>query len=153
MKTRDLVRLSNLVSFLKRWQKPDWQFSIFLCNILAKIGKYTDEIAEKQKILIERESELMIEFCEKDVNGRPIVQEVYNDDGQLTNKIYKGLMKGENPEYDEEIKKLRDEDKRILDEEVDIDLSDIRIKKEKLPYRNEKWTTEMFQVLEPYIEG
>lgn len=86
-----------------------------------KIKKYIDESDDVINGLQKEEQRLIIEYCEKDKDGKP----------KLINNDYCGLNAGVNSDYDTKAEELSNKIKEYLKEEVEVEIH--CIKKEFLP--------------------
>ena len=86
------------------------KFSYALVKIKKTLTEEAKKIDQKFKFFQTKRNDLCIKYCEKDESGKPIIE----------NDKYKGLVKGENPEFDKVFQALEKERDDYLNSEVVI---------------------------------
>ncbi len=108
---------------LQEIKKTVYEFKFSLIEIKKKIKPLVEGYADKMTVLQEEIKTLVAEYCEKDDAGKAIVL-----DGK-----YQGLHRGQQPEYDKRTVEINKEALRLQNEELEVDLEGIKIKKSILP--------------------
>ena len=117
-----------------------YEFRSFV-NKLVKANKPSaDEAGEELQIMDEVFSEVRVEHCKKDKDGKPEVEPIIDPKtGQKLGTQYMGLTKGECPEFDVALKEHADRRKGFLKETVTLDIpADLTIDKKFLPKDDNK---------------
>lgn len=91
---------------------------------MNKIRKYVEESDDIINALKKEEQRIVIEYCEKDKDGKP----------KLINNGYCGLVAGLNSEYDTKIEELSNKINECIKEEIEVEIH--CIKKESLPKKD-----------------
>jgi len=115
--TTEVVRLYNEICTLQSIKKTLWEFNHMMIDVKKIIKPTVDDYSEKLTILQEEITELRVEHCQKGEDGKAIVARRYqkDDEGKLTvtEEQYVGLIRGEQPIFDERFKELNESVKAL----------------------------------------
>ena len=153
-KNYEVVNIFDACSILLKMKGNRYEFNKEIAKIKRTVESNYNELIEELELIRKEANELTLEYCKKDQNGKPVIEEVKDDTGKVIAKKYDGLMFGENPEYDERMKELNDKKRDFLKEESNIDLEaiSITIKKNDLPLKSEDFDGELQAQIQQYIE-
>lgn len=119
MKTTNIVKLYNEICTMQTIKKTLWEFNHMMIDVKKIITPIVDNYSEKLTVLQEEIIALRIEHCQKDSEGKAVVARRYqrDDDGKLTitEEQYVGLVRGEQPAFDERFKELNNAVKELGD--------------------------------------
>jgi len=144
MKATEIDQLYAVVLEMQQIKKTQYEFNFALIEIKKKTKPVFEEYSEKVTALNDEMVDLAVEYCTKDDGGKPVIVGVALPDGKTLQR-YSGLKQGQQPEYDKRIKEISAEAKRLQNEEHDIDLSGVKIKKSVLPHDINGYQQEMIQ--------
>lgn len=117
MNTTEVVRLYNEICALQGIKKTLWEFNHMMIDVKKIIKSIVDDYSEKLTSMQEEITDLRVEHCQKDGDGKAVVARRYqrDDDGKLTvtEEQYVGLVRGEQPAFDERFKELNDAVKEL----------------------------------------
>ncbi len=153
MKAHEATKLLKEVVELQATKKMDYDFYMWLISIKKKVEPAVKDFDEKRNVIQECITDLSVEYCLKDKDGKPIVTRTPNGD------IYDGLNRGINLDYDKKIKDLIEKGKALFNEDLSIDFSGIKkIKRSVIEKKNKDgemivaWDGNKEELLSEFIE-
>lgn len=153
-KNFEVVNLYDACVILLKMKGNRYEFNREIAKIKRAVEGDYSTIIEELDLIKKESTELTLEYCEKDKNGKPLFQEVKNENGEVIGKMYDGLLYGQCPEYDKRVKSLNESKKEFLKSESNLEISNIeaRIKKSDLPLKNEDFDGELQDQIQPFID-
>ena len=153
MKVFEATRLLKEVVELQATKKMDYDFYMWLISIKKKVEPTVKDFEEKREVIQECITDLSVEYCLKDKDGKPVVTKTPTGD------IYDGLNRGVNLEYDKKIKELVEKGKSLFKEDITIDFTDIKKIKRSVIEKKSKdgemivaWDGNKEELLNQFIE-
>lgn len=157
MKTNEVVRLFNEVMALQGIKKTVWEFNRMLIAVKRAIKEAVENYRENLAAIQEEIVELKVEFCQKDEQGKAVIARRYSRDEDekltITEEQYVGLVRGEQPEFDERFKRLNDAVKELGNKKVETDglfNNVIAVKRSQLP--KEQWDGNREEIFFDFIK-
>lgn len=153
-KNFEIINLYDACTIMLKMKGNKYEFNREIAKIKREIECNYNDITEEIELIKKEFTEITLEYCTKDKDGKPIFVEMKDNEGKVIGKMYDGLLYGEKPEYDKRIKELGESKKMLLrkDSGVDLEYLDIKIRKSDLPLKNDSFDGELQAQIQMYIE-
>jgi len=132
-----------------------FNFRSFLIAYRSKLKPYIEEIQELTDLFKKDLDLINSEYCVKDEDGKPIKEKVFNGNDSEGKPVYVdsvlGLRPFDNLERDKKIKLLEESYENSLSGCIEIDVSNIKIKRENIPFLSDEFDGIMQEIIQHFI--
>ena len=155
-KNYEVINLNDTCGVLLKLKKNKDEFNRDIAKILKFVSGPSEEINTELGFMASEINELNMEYCEKDSDGKPIIERVKtgeDSEGTIISRFYKGLLPGECKEYDDRLKEISLKRTTLLKSESSVNLADIDVKiwKKDLPLNNDAFEGVLQAIIQDFI--